>query len=283
MYADKKGFKMLGLIKKFSLKKNKENLRDAMEDLLEEIPDNPNSDLKQEHDLFANILNLKDLRATDLMVPRADIIAIPDKKSLQDLAQLMITNGKSRIPVYKDTLDNIIGIAHGRDVLEYMSVEKNIKISEIIDKDVVFISPAMRALDLLKEMQLKRTHLVLVVDEYGGIDGLVTDQDLIEKIVGELEDNHDFDAEPQLILMENGSFDADAKFPLEEIENKIGAFLTEEEKENVDTIGGLAFYLLGRVPLKGEVIVHSSGLKMRINAATPRQVIKLTIYPVSKN
>jgi CBS domain containing-hemolysin-like protein len=216
------------------------------------------------------------------MVPRADIIAISDKKSLQDLAQLMITNGKSRIPVYKDTLDNIIGIAHGRDVLEYMSVEKNIKISEIIDKDVVFISPAMRALDLLKEMQLKRTHLVLVVDEYGGIDGLVTDQDLIEKIVGELEDNHDFDAEPQLMLMENGSFDADAKFPLEEIENEIGEFLTEEETENVDTIGGLAFYLLGRVPLKGEVIVHSSGLKMRINAATPRQVIKLTIYPVSK-
>jgi CBS domain containing-hemolysin-like protein len=140
----------------------------------------------------------------------------------------------------------------------------------------------MRVLDLLLEMRLKRTHMALVVDEYGGIDGLVTIEDLVEQIVGEIEDEHDRDVEPDYVERPDGVIEADARMPLEEFEARVGPLLDEEDREDIDTLGGLVFFLAGRVPSRGELIVHPSGLEFEVVDADPRRIKRLRVRNVPK-
>lgn len=271
-------------------KKNSEDsLRDVIEDFIEEnTEDNKNDNFSsQEQKLIINILGLHDLRTIDVMMPRADIIAFPIEKPLAELVKVMVEHGLSRVPIFKKTLDDIVGIVHVKDIVDKLLLNKDITIAEILNPEIVFVSPAMRVLDLLREMQIKRMHMVMVVDEYGGIDGLITIEDLVEQIVGEIEDEHDLIDKPQIIKKTNGTIEADGRAELEDFEEIAGYILTQEEREDedIDTIGGLITQIAGRIPARGEIITHSSGTQFRILEVDPRTIKRLIVsnLPVNPN
>jgi len=265
-----------GWMRALRLHKNGETVRDTLEDLLEEraeaeIPIDPH-----ERVLLGNILHLRDVTAYDVMVPRADIVAVEVKTSLPDLVAMFTREGHSRMPVFRGTLDDVIGMVHIKDVLAHTLADKPFQLSRIVRK-TLFVSPSMRVTDLLVDMRLKRTHMALVVDEYGGIDGLVTIEDLVEQIVGEIDDEHDQAEEPDMVRRADGVIEADARTPIEEFEHAVGPVLTEEEREDVDTLGGLVFFIAGRVPSRGELIGHSSGLEFEVVDADPRRIKRLRV------
>ena len=273
-------FKIIGKI--LGKKSSEDSLRDVIEDLIEENIEESGYDAfsSQEQKLIINILGLHDLRAIDVMMPRADMIAFPIEKPLKELVKVMVDNGLSRVPIFKKTLDDIVGIVHVKDIVGKLLLNKKTPISEVLNPKVTFISPAMRVLDLLREMQIKRIHMVMVVDEYGGIDGLITIEDLVEQIVGEIEDEHDLIGKPKIFKKNDGTIEADAKVELEDFEEIAGSILTEEEREDedIDTIGGLITQIAGRIPARGEVITHSSGTQFRIIEVDPRTIKRLIIF-----
>ena len=177
------------------------------------------------------------------------------------------------IPVYRENLDDAVGMAHIKDVLACRD-EKSFRLTNILRR-VLVVSPSMQVLELLLEMRVTRCHMALVVDEYGGIDGLVTIEDLVEEIVGEIEDEHDREYVPNLIKRPDGSYDADARAPIEQLEKIVGAILADEEQEDIDTLGGLVFALAGRVPIRGELVRHDSGLEFEVIEADPRRIKQL--------
>ena len=182
------------------------------------------------------------------------------------------------MPVFKKTLDDIVGIAHVKDVVGVSKGQKDKTIADIMNPEVIFISPAMRILDLLRDMQSKKTHMVMVVDEYGGIDGLITIEILVEQIVGEIEDEHDNEVPPDLLWHSNGTLEVDARAQIEDFEKLAGRILTENEKEeDIDTIGGLVFHIAGRMPVRGEIVKHSSGVRFWIMEADARQIKRLMV------
>ncbi|WP_142849392.1 hemolysin family protein [Telmatospirillum sp. J64-1] len=256
--------------------RNGDTVRDTLEELIEERAEAEIPIDEQERLLLGNILHLRDLNVSDVMVPRADIVAVELKTPFDDLVATFATAGHSRLPVYRGTLDDAIGMVHIKDVLALVHSEKPFVLSRILRK-VLFVSPSMRVMDLLVEMRLKRTHLALVVDEYGGIDGLVSIEDLVEQIVGEIEDEHDGEEEPELRIRADGVIEADARTPIEEFEERVGRLFPEEEVEDVDTLGGLVFALAGRVPARGELIPHSSGLEFEVVDADPRRIKRLRV------
>jgi CBS domain containing-hemolysin-like protein len=227
--------------------------------------------------LLRNILKLRDLTAYDVMVPRADIAAVPVDVELADLVQVMSTKGHSRLPVYRETLDDVVGMVHIKDVLTCMVGERPFDLQSIV-REVLFVAPSMRALDLLRQMRLSRIHMALVIDEFGGIDGLTTIEDVVEEIVGEIEDEHDVEQGPKMLARPDGSLIADARTTIEEFENRVGQVLTEEEREqDIDTLGGLVSALTGHVPTRGETISHPSGIVFEVVEADPRRVRRLRI------
>ena len=233
------------------------------------------------------------LRVDDVMVPRADIVAIETIASLTELTQAFKAAGHSRLPVYKETLDDPTGMVHIKDVMPYLMFDAkgrggksypNKKVIKYIKRPVLFVPPSMLAQDLLKRMQVKRTHMAIVVDEYGGTDGLVTIEDLIEEIVGEIDDEHD-EQEPvvQIVTGAGGKsvWEADARITIEDFEEALGReFATDDEEEDVDTLGGLVFTLAGRVPERGEIIPHPDGLEFEVIDADARRVKRLRINDV---
>jgi CBS domain containing-hemolysin-like protein len=256
--------------------KGSESVREALEELIEDRDDSGIPIDDHERLLLGNILHLRDVTAYDVMVPRADIVGVDSEASLADLTELFTRCGHSRLPVYRGTLDDAVGMVHLKDMLAVMRIDKPFKLHRIVRR-VLFVSPAMRVTDLLLEMRLKRTHMALVVDEYGGIDGLVTIEDVVEQIVGEIEDEHDRANEPDMVVGQDGVIEADARTPLEEFENMVGPILSEEEREDADTLGGLVFFIAGRVPARGELITHASGLEFEIVDADPRRVKSLKV------
>ena len=264
-----------GWVRMLRRTKGGESVREALEDLIDDRDDSVPID-DHERILLGNILHLRDVTAYDVMVPRADIVGIEDGISLEDLTELFCRCGHSRLPVHRGTLDDIIGMVHIKDVLVSTRIDKPFQLSRIMRR-VLFVSPAMRVTDMLLEMRLKRTHMALVVDEYGGIDGLVTIEDLVEQIVGEIEDEHDQEDEPDMSIGPDGVVMADARTPIEEFEQALGPVLTEEEREEVDTLGGLVFFVAGRIPSRGELIVHSSGLEFEVVDADPRRIKLLRV------
>jgi CBS domain containing-hemolysin-like protein len=227
--------------------------------------------------LLRNILKVHDLTVYDIMVPRADIVAVDIDMPLADLVRLMSAEAHSRIPVYRGTLDDIEGMIHIKDVLASIHRDPPVHLRDIVRR-VLFVAPSMPILELLLQMRVTRVHLALVVDEFGGIDGLATIEDLVEEIVGEIEDEHDDDVTPNLFERADGSLDADARVPLEDFEERVGPILTAEERaEDIDTLGGLIFYLAGRVPVRGEVIRHKTGIEFEILDADPRRVRRMRV------
>ncbi|TAN56971.1 MAG: HlyC/CorC family transporter [Magnetospirillum sp.] len=253
-----------------------ETVREALEELIEDRDSAEVLINDHERQLLGNILHLRDVTANDVSVPRADIVAVEAKMPLDDLIKLFIECGHSRLPVYRRTLDDVIGMVHIKDLLEVLGLGKPFNLPRMVRR-VQFVAPSMRVTDLLLEMRLRRTHLAMVVDEYGGIDGLVTIEDLVEQIVGEIEDEHDQDEDADMIDLPDGGIEADARTAIAEFEEKIGNVLTEEEREEVETLGGLVFFVAGRVPSRGELITHSAGLEFEVLDADPRRVKRVRV------
>jgi len=235
------------------------------------------------------------LRVVDVMVPRANIIAVDLDTGLHDLSKAFQEAGHSRLPIYKETLDEPVGMVHIKDLLPYLMLNargrsaksyKDRKILKTIKRPVLFVPPSMQAKDLLQRMQARRTHMAIVVDEYGGTDGILTIEDLIEPIVGDIDDEHD-DAEPQIKTIEVGTSThwlADARVTIEDFEDAAGRdFASADEEDEVDTLGGLIFTLAGRVPERGEIIYHPDGVEFEIVDADPRRVKMIKIRFLSKS
>jgi len=270
-----------GLLQKFRRgRKADESLRDAIEELIEDSEPEGESDPAEinpdERLLLQNILHLRDVTAYDVMVPRADITAVEISTSLPELIRMMTEEAHSRLPVYRESLDDVRGVVHIKDVLAQTLKADDFDLAGILRK-VLFVSPSMRVLDLLLEMRLTRVHMAMVVDEYGGIDGLVTIEDMIEAIVGDIQDEHDAE-EPGMVERPDGTWLADARTDIEHFEEKAGEVLTEEEREaDIDTLGGLVVFLAGRVPARGEIVRHSSGIQFEIVDGDPRRVKRLRV------
>lgn len=261
--------------------KQPETVRETIEDLIEEA-DGGQEFSEHEQLLLNNILCLRDKKCGNAMIPRADIIGFPKDGNIGDLAELMVTKGHSRIPIYGESLDDVIGIVHVIDLVKcLLNGRKDVKVSEIVTNNVKFVSPSMRVLDLLRQMQFQKVHMAMVVDEYGGIDGLVTIEDLLEEIVGDIEDEYDFDENHVIAVQESGEIVADAKAELDEIKEQTGLDLTsalnDDEKEDIDTLGGLVFQIAQRIPSRGEIIDGASGIKFRILEVDPRRIKKVLI------
>jgi len=263
------------------------HLRDAIEEIIGEV-EGQAADQHEEgpfgrHEklLLANILNLRNVSAYDVMVPRADIVSLQIETGFDEVLDTLISAGHSRLPVYRENLDDVVGLVHIKDVLPFTRTPESFDLADIL-RDVSVVAPSMRALDLLLEMRLTRVHLAVVVDEFGGIDGLVTIEDLVEQIVGEIEDEHDAASGPKLIERPDGSLVADARTEIEEFEERVGPVLSDEERaDDIDTLGGLVFYLADRVPTRGELIEHpQSGITFEVLDADPRRVKRLRLRGV---
>jgi len=251
------------------------SLRTALEELIEEHADSAPIDA-HERRLLVNILKLHDLTAADVMVPRIDIVAMPVETPFAEAARQMAEHGHSRVPLYRETLDDVVGIVHFKDLLPYAVDGRTASLAELMRK-VLFVAPSMPLLDLLLQMRLSRVHMALVIDEFGGVDGLVTIEDVIEEIVGEIEDEHDDADQPKLIVRGDGSVIADARTPIAALEERAGRALLPPDHDEVDTLGGLVFALAGRVPGRGEVIHHPAGLDFEVLDADPRRIKRLRV------
>jgi magnesium and cobalt transporter len=252
-----------------------QTLREELEELIEEHDEEAPID-PHERRLLINILKLHELAAADVMVPRVDIVAMPVDTPFAEAAHQMAEHGHSRVPVFRETLDDAIGLVHFKDLLPYAVDCRAVPLADLVRK-ILFVAPSMPVLDLLLQMRLSRTHMALVVDEFGGVDGLVTIEDVIEEIVGEIEDEHDDADLPKLIERGDGSVIADARTPIETLEARAAQPLMLPGHEEVDTLGGLIFELAGRVPARGEAIHHPGGLDFDVLDADPRRVKRLRV------
>ncbi len=225
------------------------------------------------------------LRVEDVMVPRADIVAVDVNATLKDVAQVFAQNPHSRLPVFRETLDDPLGMVHIKDVVRHLAPgvgngheHGDLKLLERIRRPVLFVPPSMPAADLLFRMQSRRVHMAIVVDEFGGTDGLVTLEDLVEEIVGDIEDEHDADPGPVVRTRGPSSWEVDARCDIREFEAIVGRTLSSDDvMEEVDTLGGLVFTLAGRVPERGEVIRHPAGVEFEVSDADPRRIKRLLV------
>ena len=274
---------------KHLFKKDPEDVRETIEDLIEEAG-NQGEEAISEHEqlILNNVLDLRDKKCCFAMVPRSDIIAFHKDGTVGDLAELMLAKGHSRIPIYGDSLDDIVGIVHIIDLAKtLLKGNKEIPVKDILCRDVHFISPDIEILDLLKDMQSNKIHMSIVIDEYGCVDALVTIEDLLEEIVGNIEDEYDYEEKHSIKPQENG-FLADARAELDEVKSVTGIDLDSEENEEeempVDTLGGYIVQLAQRIPGKNETIIDENGIKFQIIEADPRRIKKvLIIKPENKN
>lgn len=264
-----------------------DTVRDQVEELLEgrqeertrDDPDHLGSGLDlNERALLSNVLRLRDKAAYDVMVPRADILAMPEDLTLDQTISLIQREGHSRFPVYRENLDDIVGMVHIKDVFASVGRDPASFSLKAILRRPLFVVPTIPVMDMLLQMRAARIHMALVVDEYGGIDGLVTIEDLVETIVGDISDEHDEVAPVTILDRPDGTVELDARTTVEDFEQKFGAVLTDEERSaDIDTVGGLIFTLAGRVPARGELISHPSGLEFRVLDADPRRIRRLRV------
>ncbi len=252
-------------------------LRESLSELIEESEDERGPVNPEERLMLTNILKLHRLRVDDVMVPRPDIVAIGADAPLDKVVEAMHEAFHSRLPIYRNTLDHVLGFVHIKDLLAYWRGRKDFDLADVAH-DVLFVPPTMSVLDLLLRMREGRIHMALVVDEFGGTDGLVTIEDLVEEIVGEIEDEHDQAEAPTIEERPDGTLVADARADIDEFEARVGVdLLPEERDEDVDTLGGFVFSLFGRVPQRGELISHPSGLEFEVLDADPRRVKRLRV------
>ncbi|RBI70540.1 magnesium/cobalt efflux protein [Roseovarius sp. TE539] len=228
------------------------------------------------------MVNLRRMVVEDVSVPKADIVSVPLNITKDELVRVFRDSGMTRLPVYQGTLDSPVGLAHLKDFAlkhGFNGSGGRFSLKEML-RPLLYVPPSMPIGVLLQKMQSDRRHMALVIDEYGGVDGLVTIEDVIEQVVGEIEDEHDVDEGRFWTLEAPGCFLAKAKTPLEDFEAEIGTSLTDSEdvdEEEIDTLGGLVFMLLGRVPVRGEVVEHPSGVMIEVVEADPRRIKRLRV------
>ncbi len=261
------------------------SLKDVIEEALEENAHINDALTEEERTLLKNIVSFGELTVKDIMVPRTDILAVERDSSLGEVLNHVRDIGHTRIPVYHDSLDRIEGFIHVKDLFNYIDNNEIFSL-KIVMREILFVPPSMRIVDLLLKMRVSGCHMAIVVDEYGGTDGLVTMEDLFEEIVGEIQDEHD-ENEPQALFrwVNENMLEIDARASIEEVEEVLAQKLrtTSEEDEDFDTVGGYVFSALGRVPAKGEVVVrHDLGLKIEVASADPRRIHKLRIVRLPK-
>ena len=238
--------------------------------------------LSHENELLKNLAGLRGINASDVMIPRVDIVSVAMSDDFNEIVKQLIKTNHSRVPVRNESLDDIVGILHIKDVLANLFLQEKKDIKSLLRKPI-FVSPSISLLDLLYEMRVKRRHLALVVDEYGGIDGLVTIEDLVEELVGDIEDEHDLSTECRLEKMQDGSIVLEARITMDLIEDLLSSIRKEDLNEEIETLGGFIINIAGRVPVKGEVIKYSpSGLKFEILEADPRKVILVKLRGLNK-
>jgi len=262
-------------------------LRETLEELIEEDEGEEGRQRsefsEEERTLLLNALSFGELQVRDVMVPRSDIKAVEIDSDLAAVVSAMREAMHTRLPVFRRTLDDVVGMVHIKDMLPFWGDGEDFKVERIV-RDVLFVPPSMRVLDLLMQMRDTGIHMAVVVDEYGGTDGLATIEDLVEEIIGEIQDEHDKILPPQMVELPGGGFEADARVEVEELEKKLGLeLLDEERREYVDTLGGLLFTLLDRVPTRGEVVTHPAGLEFEVLDADPRRIKRLRILPRSES
>lgn len=260
-------------------------IRESLEEVIEES-ERESPDLSaQERVLMGNLLRFGDLKVADVMVPRAEIVAVDETIGLAELLKLFREAQHSRLPVFRETLDEPVGLIHVKDVLGLLEAEPDgayclsptAKITALL-RPVLFAPPSMRALDLLLKMQASHTHLALVIDEYGGTDGLVSIEDIIEQIVGDIADEHDEVAAG--LKPDGGSLIADARMDLDDFKAETGHDFRIEDGDDapdIDSLGGLVVSLLGRVPQRGEIVAHPDGSEFQVLEADARRVRKLRV------
>ena len=261
-------------------------LRAQLEEVIDEHEnehegeENGDKDLSAvELEMLRNLLHFSDHDVDDIAVPRADIVAIEEKAPFEDYIKIFSEHGHSRIPVYRESLDTIIGMVHIKDIFAIVAKGEDhpTDISPYL-RQPLFVPESMGVLDLLADMRSNRMHLAIIIDEYSGTEGLVTIEDIVEEIVGEIEDEHDDEPTPMMIERANGTWDVDARAELDDVGKEIDPVL-EEIEEDVDTIGGLSFVLAGHIPKPGEMLNHPSGWQLEIKEADDRRVQKIRLHP----
>lgn len=261
-------------------------LRAELEAAIDEHEAEPlgNGDLSAvERQMLKQLLHFGETTADDVCVPRADIIAVEEQESFDAVVKVFSEAGHSRLPVYRGSLDEVIGMIHIRDIFTALvSDAPRPKSIESFIREPRYVPESMGVLDLLAEMQLTRTHMAIVLDEYSGTEGIVTIEDIVEEIVGEIEDEHDEEASELLIEMPQGHWEAEARAELDDVAEIVDERLGEID-EDVDTLGGLAFVLAGRVPAKGDMLDHPSGWQLEVTEGDSKRVTRLKLHPPSDN
>lgn len=273
-----------GLKKAIFGDQSEERLRDQLEEAIDRHEDDPAPDAAGdlsplERQMVRNLLHFGERDAGDVGVPRADIIAVEEATPFDELVRIFAEAGHSRLPVYRGKLDHIVGMIHVKDVFAILATgaAPPAEITSLM-REPLFVPMSRGALDLLADMRSKRVHLAVVLDEYSGTEGLVTIEDLIEEITGEIEDEHDEAPQALIVALPGGAWEADARAELEDAAELIDSRLGEAD-EDVDTLGGLAAVLAGRVPVAGECVDHPSGWKLEITEADERRINRLRLHP----
>lgn len=232
-----------------------------------------------ERQMLRNLLHFGERTAGDIGVPRADIIAVPETIGFADLMAIFHEAGHSRLPVYRESLDEVVGMVHVKDVFAVLAAGKDHPATlEGLIRQPRYVPESMGVLDLLAEMRATRTHLAIVLDEYSGTEGLVTIEDIVEEIVGEIDDEHDEESQALLTPLSDGIWDADARAELEDVAEIVDPRLADIE-EDVDTLGGMASVLAGHVPQPGEIVAHASGWRLEVTEGDTRRVARLRLHP----
>jgi len=256
-------------------------LRDEIEDAIDEAEESRPvaGDLSPaERQMLRNLLHFGESTAGDICVTRGDIIAVPATISFDDLVRAFADAGHSRLPVFGESLDTIVGMIHIKDVFNANVDAGRDRSMTTLMREPLFVPESMGAIELLARMRAERTHLAIVIDEFGGTEGLVTIEDVVEEIVGDIEDEHDEEEGGMLTLLEDGLWEADARIELEELQKAVDPRLTSED-DDIDTLGGLVFLMAGHIPAKGECIRHPSGWTLEAVDSDPRRIIRVRLHP----
>jgi CBS domain containing-hemolysin-like protein len=256
----------------------REEIEEAIDEAEESEGSGPAGDLgAAERQMLRNLLHFGDETAGDICVTRGDIMAVPSDISFDDLVRAFVDAGHSRLPVYSESLDQVVGMVHIKDIF-LASVEPDRDRSlQALMREPLFVPESMGAIELLARMRAERIHLAIVVDEFGGTEGLVTIEDVVEEIVGDIEDEHDDAEAAMLTLLDDGVWEADARIELEELAEAVDRRLSSDEDE-VDTLGGLVFLLAGHIPANGECVTHPSGWKLEAVDSDPRRIIRVRLH-----
>ena len=272
--------RFVGWLKSMFGQRQDPSLKEALEEVIEEHEEQTEEHLAPEEKVMLhNVLSFSDIKVSDIMTPRTDISAVPADIMLPELKEHITKQRHTRIPIYQDTLDHVLGFIHVKDLLPMLAADMPFHIKSIV-RTMLFVPPSMKIIDLLVKMRHASCHMAIVVDEYGGTDGLVTMEDLFEEIVGDIHDEHDHEEEElgKITRVGDNVYEVSARIHIDKLEKELGLNLvTEEKAEDFDTLGGLIFFQLGRVPAKGESVQHVSGIRFDVVEADPRRIRRVRI------